>query len=284
MKKEKIGISFLKKFYYSMFKISKYGELTKEGLGKSIKYIIDLLFILATIYSIVMVWQTKKSLNNLKEYLEKNMPNIYYENNELTAETDQRVVLDDKLITINFKGQIVIDTVNEYDEVIKEYQEKMEPTIILTKDYYTTVNENGTTSQYTYDEILSKYFNNNIESLDKEELLYLFDNFSYFYYFFSYLLSYAIAHSLLVIGYCLLLTIIYFVVYKIKKADIKFFETYSFGLYAMTMTILIYFAISFMTFNSDYIVRLASLLIPIWYMGRAIFINKWITPDMVRKR
>ena len=206
MKKEKIGISFLKKFYYSMFKISKYGELTKEGLGKSIKYIIDLLFILATIYSIVMVWQTKKSLNNLKEYLEKNMPNIYYENNELTAETDQRVVLDDKLITINFKGQIVIDTVNEYDEVIKEYQEKMEPTIILTKDYYTTVNENGTTSQYTYDEILSKYFNNNIESLDKEELLYLFDNFSYFYYFFSYLLSYAIAHSLLVIGYCLLPT------------------------------------------------------------------------------
>ena len=99
-------INFFKKIYFSICKIKKYGELSKEGVKKSIYYIMDLILICSIIYASILTLQIKKNTNGLQEYLEQNFPNLTYQDNTLTSEADGRVVLDDKLVKANFGGQM----------------------------------------------------------------------------------------------------------------------------------------------------------------------------------
>jgi len=282
--KNKDKINFFKKIYYSIFKIKKYDELAKDGLWKGIKYIMDLLIILSVVYAIIIVIQTKKSVNNLKNYLKDNLPEMVYEDNMLTTASEERKILDNELVKINFGGQIVIDTVTEYNELIDEYKKTGEPSIILTKDKFTTISENGAINEAQYNKIIEKYLNKEVKRIDKEELLYFFDNYSYQYYFFSYMLAYVIAHSIVTFVYCLIIATLAFSFCKIKKITIKYLEVYTMAIYASTMSIIAYFAVNFMPYIVAIITRISFAIIPVVLLGMAIYVNKWITPDMVGKK
>lgn len=285
MKEKSNNLNFFKKLYYSMFKINKYGELTKEGIKSSFTYVMDILIILSIIYASIMIMHTKKSVNSLKEYLTQNLPDMVCENNSLKTNTDDRIILNDNLVVSNFGGQIVIDTKTEYEELIEEYKKKKEPTILLTTNYFTTINQDGEVSKDEYNNILQKYLGNEVEKIDKEELLYLFDNFSFMYYFLAYMLSYAIAHSIMLFIYGIIISLIMLVFCKIKKASIVFKEIYCMALYSSTLTIFAYFIMSFMSSNLlRIIIQTIFTILPIIFLSAAVYINKWITPEMTGKK
>lgn len=287
MKKErnKNKLNFFKRLYYSIFKIDKYEELSTDGLIKSIKYILYWLLILAIIYSSIIIIQTRKNMNNLKNYLDENLPELVYENDELTIENTERVVLDNKYIKANFGGQIIIDTTTDYDTLINEYKEKAEPSIILSKDYFTTINGIGMVEKKQYNEVIKEYLNNDIKKLDKEELLYLFDNFLYSQYLLAYIISYVIAHFIMVFLYCLFLTIICFIVCKIKKVKIKYVQIFAMGMYSMTISVFGYFISSIIpSFNISIIIRIASIIIATIYFIRAVYINKWMKLETISNK
>ncbi len=276
MVKEKNKINFFKRWYYSVFKIQKYEELSCDGLKDSIKYILCWLLILAIMYASIIIIQSQSNINNLKNYLTENLPEMVCEENVLTVDKEERTVLDNQYVIANFGGSIIIDTITEYESLINEYKEKGQPFILLTKDYFTTINAYGAVEEQPYDKIIEKYINKDIKKIDKEELLYLFDNFSYTQYFLVYAISYVIAHALMIFMYCLFLTIIAFIICKVKKITIKVSQIYSMGLYSMTLTALGYFISNVVTFNISNIIRMTSVLIAAIYLGRAIYVNKWI--------
>lgn len=275
--------NFFKKIYISLFKIKEYSLLTKDGLKKSIYYVLDILLILSLIYAGIVAFQMKKNVNGLKSYLQEKLPEFTYLEGTLTSENEETIILDNDLVKINFGGQIVIDTKTDYETLVNKYKENKQATILLTANKYTTINAQGKVLEYSYDEVLEKYLGQQVKSLDKEEVLYLFDNISYTYYFFAYALSYGIAHSLLVFAYDLLISLFAFIICKVKKVAIKFEEIYSMGLYAMTIPVICYFIINFIPASVGIYIQVISTIIPIIYLTVAIYTTKWITPEMAKK-
>lgn len=266
-------INFFKKVYFSICKIKKYGELSKEGVKKSIYYIMDLILICSIIYASILTLQIKKNTNGLQEYLEQNFPNLTYQDNTLTSEADGRVVLDDKLVKANFGGQMIIDTASDYETLINEYKTKGEPTILLTANKYVTINSQGDIVEYEYSEIINVNESEEQTIIGKDYFVNLFSNISYSYYFFGYFAGACIGISIIIFAYNLIIAGITFIWCKIKKVNVKFGEIYSMGLYAHTISVFGFFILNFLPVSAMAYVQILSLLIPIGYLGYAVYVN-----------
>ena len=92
MKEKNNKINFFKKIYFSVCKIKKYGELSKQGFIKSTYYVMDLILILSVIYASILTFQMKRNANGLQEYLEQNFPNLKYEDGILICEETERKI------------------------------------------------------------------------------------------------------------------------------------------------------------------------------------------------
>ena len=266
-------INFFKKIYFSICKIKKYGVLSKEGVKKSIYYVMDLILICSIIYASILTLQIKKNTNGLQEYLEQNFPNLTYQNNTLTSDVEGRVVLDDKLVKVNFGGQMIIDTVSDYETLINEYKTKGEPTILLTANKYVTINSQGDVVEYEYSEIIKTNEDEEKTTIGKDYFVNLFSNISYSYYFFGYFAGACIGISIIIFAYNLIIAGITFIWCKIKKVNIKFGEIYSMGLYAHTISVFGFFILNFLPVSAMAYVQVLSLLIPIGYLGYAVYVN-----------
>lgn len=271
-------INFFKKIYFSVCKIKKYGELSKEGLKKSVYYIMDLILICSLIYSSILTLQMKKNAKGLQEYLQQNFPNLTYKDNTLTNETQTRVILDDKLVKVNFGGQLIIDTATNYDELIEEYKNSKEPSILLTANKYVTINSQGTVSEYDYNQIIKQNAEEQT-TIGKEYFVNMLSSISYSYYFFGYFIGSWIGTSIIIFMYNLIIAGTVFVFCKIKQVNVKFSEIYSMGLYAHTISILGYFIINFVPIEAVAYVQVLSLLVPIVYLAYAVYTNKWVMPE-----
>ena len=283
--KEKIinKFYFLKQFYYSVFKINKYNVLLQDGFIKSFKYMLKLLLILGLIYAIILSTTSQKNMYKLREYLSENLPDLTYENNEITTNIEERIILDNELVKVNFGGQIIIDTNTDYETLVEEYLQKEEPSILLTKEFFTIIKPDSV-YKAEYKEVLKKYLGQEIKRIDKEELLYLFDEYSFSQILLACLISYIITNLIVVIVYCTFFTAFGFIICKVMKIRIKIFEIFTMGIYAMTLSILGYFSLYFIPLNYTNPLRIALIVIPMIYLGRAIYVNKWIIPDMVNKK
>ena len=271
------NINFFKKIYLSIFKIKEYGALAKNGIKKSVYYIMDLIIIFSIIYASILTFQMKKNAEGLKDYLEQNFPNLTYEDNQLKSNLEDAVILDDELVKANFGGQLVIDTTSNYDNLINEYKTKGDPTILFAANKYVTIDSHGIVSEYDYSSIIDT--ENGESTIRKEYFINMLSNISYSYYFFGYLIGSAIGTSIIVFLYNLLISGCTFIVCKIKKINVKFGEIYSMGLYAHTIAVLGYFIMVFLPTSAAVYVQLLSLLIPIGYLVYAVYLNKWVMPD-----
>lgn len=272
-------INFFKRIYFSICKIKKYGELSKEGLKKSVYYIMDLILICSIIYSSILTLQMKKNTNGLQEYLEQNFPDITYQDNTLTSEAEGRAVLDDKLVKVNFGGQLVIDTEADYEALIDEYKNLGEPTILLTANKYVTINSRGHVSTYDYSEIIKQNTEEEQTTIGKEYFLNMLSDIPYGYYFMGYFVGSIIGTSIVIFAYNFIISGVIFVFCKIKKVQVKFGEIYSMGLYAHTISVLGYFIINFVPASAVAYIQLLTLLVPIGYLAYAVYINKWVMPE-----
>lgn len=266
-KKEKSKkINFFKKIYIALFKISKYNEIQKEGIKSALKYTVRVLLILGVIYSGVLTYKMTANANKLKSYLNENLPKLKYENKELNAETDKRIVLDDNSVKVNFGGQIVIDTITNYAELIEEYKNKKEATILLTTEKFTTINSEGTVQENTYDDIIKKYLGQEPNTLDKDTLLYLFDNIPYSYYFVAYTIAYILAHLIIVAVFSLIISLIIYSVRKIRKINIKFGTIYKMSIYSLTIAMIGFFVANFVPVKIKIYIQAVSVMASAVYL------------------
>ena len=274
--KHKIG--FFRKIYYSIFKISKYDDLANESVFSAIKYMSKLLLIIAIVFAAYTASMMLNSLNKLKTYLNDNLPEMKYEEGILTVEKDERTVLDDEIAIANFRGQIIIDTVTEYETLIAECRTYNIPTIILTSNYYTTIDKNGNVSEYKYNIILEQLLGNNIKKIDKTELLYLFDNVRVDMYFITYLIADFILFISLVIVYSLIVSLVFFIISKVKKMNLKYSKIFKMNMYALTITVFGYIILNFIPkaiyVHSQAIITIIPIVYLIIYFNKKIYENE----------
>ena len=130
--KQKLKKGFLKKIWYSIYKIEKYSELSAEGFGRAIKYLVMLVVILSLMSSTVTVYRTSLEVKNIAQYINEKSPELSYSDETLVVDS-QEPIIDDNL---DF-GKIIVDTNTTETEKVNQYLNDIkdeENAVIILKD------------------------------------------------------------------------------------------------------------------------------------------------------
>lgn len=269
--------SFFKKVWYSIDKIEKYSELSAEGFGRAIKYLIILVLILSVISSIVTIYKTSLEVKNIAQYIDEKSPELTYNEGILQVES-QDVIVDD---SSNF-GKVIIDTKTDSEEQINQYIEQVsdeENAIIILKDKL-ILKETGLqgTANYDYKKVFEEM---GITEFNKAQLVdYLTSSNMMSLYLNMFLVLFIYAFIIYLINtlfYIIIISIVGYVATIILKLKIRFVAVFNMGIYAITLpTILnmIYIIVNaFYRYTINYF-EIMYVLVASIYMMAAIFILK----------
>ena len=128
---KKLKKGFLKKVWYSIFKLERYGEMSAEGLSRAVKYLIQISLVMAIVLSSVIIYQIDQKVNKGVEFLENKVGNFTYKDGILELESGQIVKAPSSTV-----GEIIIDTNTESEEEINQYLNSIEENmgILILKD------------------------------------------------------------------------------------------------------------------------------------------------------
>lgn len=274
---ERINKGFFKKVWYSINKIETYSELSAEGFGTAIKYLVILIIILSIISAIFTVYMTSSEIKDIANYIDKNSPELTY-NNEILSIDSKDVIIDDDT---SF-GKVIIDTKTEDEEKINQYinntQEDKNAVIIL-KDrlILKEIGVQGIVS-YNYKELFKDMgiieFNKSdlVSYLTGSKIVPLY--FNLFFVLFIYAFIIYMINTLINI---FIISIVGYLVTIILKLRIKYVAVFNMAVYSITLsTILdvVYIVLrSLFRYAISYF-DIMYILVASIYMMAAIFILK----------
>ena len=268
---------FLKKIWYSIYKIEKYGELSAEGLWRAIKYLIILVIILAIVSSGVTIYRTSLEVKNIAKYIDENIQELEYKD-EVLIVNSQEPIIDNNL---DF-GKIIIDTTVEDEDQINKYIKEIqneENAVIILKDKL-VLKEVGIpeTTSYNYKELFQEIgiteFNKQdlIEYITGSDIMPIYLNLFLVLFIYSFIIH--IINTLLNV---FIISIIAYLATIILKLKIRYVAVFNMTIYAITLpTILdvIYILVNaFISYTINYFDVMYSLVSSIYIMS-AIFMLK----------
>lgn len=275
-------ITFFKNVKKSITGLDEYGTFATEKVTKSIVYITKIILIFVIVLSIFMVYKFSIAIGNVRNYIESELKEITFSNNELTivpnSGKEEIINLD---IEDPFNGKIIIDTrdietekVDEYTEDIKKYSNGL----VILKDKLIFKSSIATLpSMVSYSDLSDTY---NINKFDKNDIINILsgNNMLYRIYISSFILVFIyffIIYFSTVLLDALMYSVIGFIVGIFAKIRLKFSAVYNIAIHALTLPIILnliyivvniltgftieYFSIMYMAITCIYIV--ASILI-----------------------
>lgn len=275
-KDSEIKKGFFKKVWYSINKIEKYSELSAEGFGKAIKYLVILVVILSLVSSIGTVYRTSIEVKNIAQYINEESPELTYSNEVLTVESQEPIIDENE----NF-GKVIIDTNTDDEQKINEYLNsvKDENAIIILKNklILKEIGLQGTTN-YNYKELFGEMgiteFNkqNLVDYLNGSAMMSLYINLVLALFVYAFIIYFInTLFNIIVISVFGYLTTI------ILKLKIRYVAIFNMAVYAITLpTILdiLYVGINaFYKYSINYF-DVMYILVASIYMIAAIFILK----------
>lgn len=267
---------FYKKVWYSINKIEKYSELSAEGFGKAIKYLVILVVMLSLVSSIGTVYRTSIEVKNIAKYINEKSPELTYSNEVLTVESQEPIIDENE----NF-GKVIIDTNTDDEQKINEYLNsvKDENAIIILKNklILKEIGLQGTTN-YNYKELFGEMgiteFNkqNLVDYLNGSAMMSLYINLALALFIYAFIIYFInTLFNILVISVFGYLTTV------ILKLKIRYVAIFNMAVYAITLpTILdiLYVGINaFYKYSIDYF-DVMYILVASIYMIAAVFILK----------
>lgn len=267
---------FYKKVWYSINKIEKYSELSAEGFGKAIKYLVILVVMLSLVSSIGTVYRTSIEVKNIAKYINEKSPELTYSNEVLTVESQEPIIDENE----NF-GKVIIDTNTDDEQKINEYLNsvKDENAIIILKNklILKEIGLQGTTN-YNYKELFGEMgiteFNkqNLVDYLNGSAMMSLYINLVLALFIYAFIIYFInTLFNILVISVFGYLTTV------ILKLKIRYVAIFNMAVYAITLpTILdiLYVGINaFYKYSIDYF-DVMYILVASIYMIAAVFILK----------
>lgn len=287
------NINFFKKVWYSITKFEKYPDMAAEGVYKAIKYITILMIVLSIFLTISSLIESKKMVTDLSQYIQDNIPDFSYQDGKVSMDIEQPILLDN--IQYNGIDYIIINPNLENDTDKDNYKNengKIGTTVYFFKNQIVleNKNENGEkqTQEYTYQDFIQSYTQENITQFNKEELVdYLRSEKMNLFY---------IRYSMSIIIYLVLMNIIVGLLDSVELAvlgwitsltariKMRFTAIFNMAIYSLTLSILlncIYVIINYFTdFTIEYF-SIAYITIAYVYLAASIFIIKY---DYLKKQ
>ena len=289
-------INFFKKVWYSITKISKYEDMRKEGLGKSIKYILTLTLWLAIVLAIFATILQISISNKAISYLDEKLPQMKFKDNVLSIEDRNATILNEDEFKEYFKNAVVINPLLEKKEAIDHYKDlatENSTVLVFLSDKYIVIsnkynpdseNEEGIIT-YNYSEISDKYIKDKSIEYTKTNLIeYIKNHSSATYYFGQFVIVYLVMITFIYFIYIILISAGMWIATKLAKFKWSFKDSLMNTIYAATLSEIIYVAymiisyftklrISFMDIISIALVFVYLYLI-LWRQKRKIGIKK----------
>ena len=275
-KEEKMNKGFFKKIWYSINKIEKYPELSAEGLGRAIIYLMTLVLIIGAISSFATVYRTSLKVKEVAKYIDEKIPELTYKEDTLQVGAEEAIIDENE----NF-GKIIVDTKTDDEQQINQYIEETsdeENAVIILKNKL-MLKQSGTngTTDYNYKDLFGQM---GITEFNKQSLLdYLNGNgiMNLYFSLFESLLIYSFVIYLInLLFYIIIISIFGYLATMILKLKIRYVAIFNMAIYAITLPALlniIYIAINaFYPYQISYFEVLYAL--SSIYIMDAIFILK----------
>lgn len=280
------NINFFKKVWYSITKFEKYPDMAAEGVYKAIKYITILMIVLSIFLTISSLIESKKMVTDLSQYIQDNIPDFSYQDGKVSMDIEQPILLDN--IQYNGIDYIIINPNLENDTDKDNYKNengKIGTTVYFFKNQIVleNKNENGEkqTQEYTYQDFIQSYTQENITQFNKDELVDYLTS--------EKMNSFYIRYAMSIIIYLVLMNIIVGLLDSVELAvlgwitsltariKMRFTAIFNMAIYSLTLSILlncIYVIINYFTdFTIEYF-SIAYITIAYVYLAASIFIIK----------
>lgn len=291
-KENAVSLNFFKKVWYSITKFEKYPVMAAEGLANAIKYLLTIIVLITIITLFNSLMEMQKTINNLAEYIEQNIPEFSVEEGIVKMDTEAPIVINN----IQYSGidKIVVNTLIENEEEKEQFKKDeivVGTTIIFFKDEIILENKSDentiTEKKYTYNEFVTNYTKENIETFNKAQLVeyltgekmnefYLNYGISIFIYIFVINMVYSLFDALQI-------GILGWITTLITRIRMRFVAIYNMSVYALTLSMILnmlYILVNcFVSFKITYF-KVAYIAIAYIYMITAIFILK---DDLTKK-
>lgn len=304
------NISFWKKIYYSIFKISKYEEMKKEGLKKAITYLLTLIFLISAIMALVSTYETNDNIKQLSNYLNSNLPELTLKNNELTLEDNEVVILDDEETIKLFGYTIIINPLLEETELINEYDslyennncvifskdqvifipngyktENVEDDIEENKDIQENAESNVKVQKKQYNELLAGYNISEETEIKKQDFISFYENVPLSYYWIQYFIVYFIMNLIIFILEILVVALMGVLETKLLKLKTKSQkDILTLSIYAFTLSFVlqvVYSIINYFVGFKTEIFQTVIILIAFAYIAVIIYKMKKVENEEI---
>lgn len=271
--------SFFKELFASIKDFDKYQDFAVHKVSKEIIYILKLIAIFTFIISLAFTFKMHIEKNKLVKYINENISDVKFENEKLSVNNDEKVILED-VDLVNMA--IFIETRQLNEEEIKIYKEKLDDYsngILLLNDKMIVKTEiNNGYTDFLYSDIVKQY---DIESFNKQDLLnvlngkevivfyIMFFGIFYFYMFIIYFIT--------IIIYAIMLALLGRITSMLLRIPMQYKATFNMAIHALTLPIIlniIYIIVNLFTgFDIKYFQVMYSTISYI-YMVAAILIIK----------
>lgn len=268
---------FFKKIWYSIDKVEKYSELSAEGFGRAIRYLVFLIVILAIVSSGVTVYRTSKQIKEVSKYISENAPNFTYSEGVLNVNMQEPIINEDESF-----GKVVIDTINKTEDIENQYINDIKNerrAVIVLKDKL-ILKEAGVENSisYKYEELFKEL---NITEFNKEDLAsYLVSSVMMPLYLnlFLVLFIYALVmQAINTVFYIIIISIFGYLTSMILRLKIRYVAVFNMAVYSITLPTLLYIIYlgvnAFVNYTIAYF-EVMYMLVATIYMIAALFILK----------
>ena len=265
-------INFFKKVWYSITKINKYEEMRKEGVGKSIKYILTLTFCLAIILAIFATILQISISNKAISYLNEKLPQMKFKDNVLSIEGEDAVILNEDEFKEYFKNAVVINPLLEKQEAIDQYKDlatENSNVLVFLSDKYIVIsnkynpdseNEEGIIT-YNYSEISDKYIKDKSIEYTKTNLIeYIKNHSSATYYFGQFVIVYLVMITFIYFIYIILISAGMWIATKLAKFKWSFKDSLMNTIYAATLSEIIYVAYMIISYYAKFSISFMDII------------------------
>jgi len=235
-------MSFIKKVITSIKDFEKYTEIATQKVSDSFKYFLKLMVIFTILIVIASTYKSFNLISDMKEYLEKEIPNFSFEDNILKIDSEEPIrVEENKLLFASF----IIDAKDISNEQIEKYKKEISSYttgILFLKDkVIISTNPKFGIIEYSYKDFMDEY---NIENLTKQNILDYFSGgvlvslligifiVNFIYAFMMYLIS--------TLVYIVLIAILGYFTAIITKIRLKFSAMFNMAIHAFTLPTILF--------------------------------------------
>ena len=266
-------INFFKKAWYSITKFEKYVEMSLEGTGRALKYLIQIASIFALIIASIGIFNINENLNAFVKNINENVPDFKYAEGQIAlAETEVN-----KMYTIN-------DVNLNYKDIIRNDSETNNSGIIILKDKVIQISkllDGEEEISLDYDNVMKNIFGHTNVEITKTSLIEFLNTDGrtniIIVNFIAYFILYHIIHFSSGLIYALVLAAIGYVSAKITKLKLNFSQLFAMSIYAFTLSNIlnmIYFIVNYFTNITIKYFDVAYISIAYVYLIAVLFLMK----------